>query len=256
MILKGRMISKGCAEGNVLKFNRSISFLGDVNISTGKMEAEKVDIQDKILVFPYGRGSTVGSFVIYNLKVHGRAPVAIINSLAETIVATGAVISSIPMIDLVNTDLIMNGDYVIVNASEGVIEIKNVEMKDLISSIIAVDKSIILFKQPEWHDLYPKGWALYTSDVKKNETLEHAAIRGIKEKFEENAQSFKKLPDSIMIRKGQTVWNVHFFIFYMERPISSIKGKNIEYKPFRLDKTSNIDIDDKVLKVIRELSNL
>ena len=97
-MLKGRSIYRGKAEGRVLKLQNALSFLGGVEASTGEIKVENGgNVADRILVFPRGKGSTVGSFVMYDLKAHGKSPLAIINSSAETIVATGAVISSIPM---------------------------------------------------------------------------------------------------------------------------------------------------------------
>ena len=119
MILEGRSISKGKAEGKVLKLEGALSFLGGVDASTGELKVENGgNVADRILVFPRGKGSTVGSFVMYDLKVHGKAPSAVINASAETIVATGAVISSIPMIDSVDVDLIKDGDEVLKSSDE------------------------------------------------------------------------------------------------------------------------------------------
>ncbi len=129
MILTGRTISKGKAEGKVLKLQGALSFLGGVDASTGEVKVENGgNVADRILVFPRGKGSTVGSFVMYDLKVHGKAPAAVINSSAETIVATGAVISSIPMVDSVDVNLINDGDEFIVDADAGTVEIRGTEV--------------------------------------------------------------------------------------------------------------------------------
>lgn len=122
MKLRGRTISKGKAEGIVVKLDEPLSFLGGVDPSTGELRVADGNIAGKILVFPKGKGSTVGSFVMYDLKVHGKAPLAIINESAETIVATGAVISSIPMVDKIDVSLIRDGMKVSVDADEGIVE--------------------------------------------------------------------------------------------------------------------------------------
>ena len=102
MKISGRMISPGKARGEVLRIPEPLSFLGGVDGSTGEVRVGNGgNVAGKILVFPSGKGSTVGSFVMYDLMVHGKQPAAVINESAETIVATGAVISSIPMVDSV-----------------------------------------------------------------------------------------------------------------------------------------------------------
>ena len=102
--LKGRTISRGCAKGEVLLSRDPISFLGSVDPKTGVVIEENhvlegKSIKDKVLVFPHGKGSTVGSYVMYQLKKNGAAPAAIINLETEPIVAVGAIISEIPLVD-------------------------------------------------------------------------------------------------------------------------------------------------------------
>ena len=155
-MLQGRSISKGKAEGRVLKLQGALSFLGGVDASTGEVKVENGgNVADRILVFPRGKGSTVGSFVMYDLKVHGKAPAAVINSSAETIVATGAVISSIPMVDSVDVELINDNDDVIVDADAGTVEIKGVELKESVSSVVLIDGKIMMLKRPDDSYSYP-----------------------------------------------------------------------------------------------------
>jgi hypothetical protein len=83
-------------------------------------------IKEKVLVFPSGKGSTVGSYVIYQLKKNGVAPSAMINIKTEPIVAVGAIISGIPLVDRVEKDpvtTIKTGDKVLVDAIVGSVEI-------------------------------------------------------------------------------------------------------------------------------------
>lgn len=128
MILSGRKISKGLAEGEVLKSTSPISFLGGVDPKTGiimdkNSNACGKSIKDKIFVFPMGKGSTVGSYVIYQLKKNGTAPLAIINKEAETIVSVGAIISDIPMVDKIAIESLEEGKKVKVNGDKGTVEI-------------------------------------------------------------------------------------------------------------------------------------
>jgi hypothetical protein len=79
-----------------------------------------------VLIFPGGKGSTVGSYVIYQLKKNGVAPAAIINKSSEPIVAVGAIISGIPMVDRLEkdpTDAIKDGDTVLVDGDSGTVEL-------------------------------------------------------------------------------------------------------------------------------------
>ena len=120
MILKGRIICEGRAEGEALVTSQPISFFGGVDPRTGIVvekghELEGKCVKDKILVFPTGKGSTVGSYVIYQLKKNGVAPKAIINQECETIVAVGSIISNIPCVDRIDISKIKTGNRVRVN---------------------------------------------------------------------------------------------------------------------------------------------
>jgi predicted aconitase with swiveling domain len=133
MILKGRKVMGGKAEGEALVSSESVSFYGGVDPVTGCITEPGhcccgENITGKIFVFPMGKGSTVGSYVIYRMKKLGTAPAAIINQETEAIIATGCVISDIPLIDKIEQDplkVIKNGMYVKVNSDKGIIEIMN-----------------------------------------------------------------------------------------------------------------------------------
>ena len=109
MNLEGKIVREGEAKGKALVSKEPISFLGGVDPDTGKIiEAghalEGRSIKDKILIFPHGKGSTVGSYVLYQLATNGNAPAAIINRKAEAIVAVGAIIADIPMVHELDKD--------------------------------------------------------------------------------------------------------------------------------------------------------
>lgn len=124
MILHGRSISKGIGSGELLSTDTPISFLGGVDPATGVIidanhPLHGQSIAGKVFAFPYGRGSTVGSYVMYGLTKHNAAPAAIINLEAETIIAIGAIISKIPMVDNLDEALPGSGSYVTVNGDTG-----------------------------------------------------------------------------------------------------------------------------------------
>jgi hypothetical protein len=126
--LTGRKVNGGRARGKALVCNKPLSFLGGVDPKTGIIQDKDQQVQgqsvaDRILVFPRGRGSTVGSYVIYELKCNGLAPAGIINLEAEPIIATGAIMSSIPMIDRVAIDKIPNDAFLELDADAGFVNV-------------------------------------------------------------------------------------------------------------------------------------
>jgi len=129
MELNGRKIYGGKASGQALVSTEGISFFGGVNPDTGIVEEEGhplqgICIKDRVLVFPKGKGSTVGSYTLYRMKMNGNAPVAIVNHECETIVAVGVIISEIPCVDKVDIDKIPSDAMVHIDAEAGRIEVE------------------------------------------------------------------------------------------------------------------------------------
>ena len=128
MLIKGRKIYQGRAQGEALVTSMGISFFGGVDPETGVVvekdhQLEGQSISGKVLVFPTGKGSTVGSYTLYRLKKAGKAPLAIVNAECETITAVGCIISEIVCVDQIPIEQIEMGMTVVVDGDEGFVEI-------------------------------------------------------------------------------------------------------------------------------------
>ncbi len=117
--LRGRVICEGRAAGPALVSPAPIGFLGGVDPDTGIVlepghpHAGR-SIAGTVLVFPTGKGSTVGSYTVLRLGRSGHGPAAMINAESEAIVAVGALLAGIPMVDQVDITTIQDGDWVTV----------------------------------------------------------------------------------------------------------------------------------------------
>ena len=123
MKLKGRVIQPGSVEGTALVSKDPISFLEGINPDTGQVTEKGHSLQgeyvkDRILVFPYGRGSTVSSYAIYKMTKRGVGPKAIINEECETIVAVGCIIGEIACVDRIDISQIKTGDKLEISNEE------------------------------------------------------------------------------------------------------------------------------------------
>lgn len=121
---EGRIIYPGQAVGKALVTTQPISFFGGVEPESGFIVEAGHDLQGKslagkILVFPTGKGSTVGSYTLYRLSHNGCAPAAIINVECETITAVGCIISEIPCIDRIPIMHLHTGMRLSVDADQG-----------------------------------------------------------------------------------------------------------------------------------------
>jgi predicted aconitase with swiveling domain len=115
--LRGRIIKAGKAEGVALVSPEPIGFLGGVDPETGVVVEPGHPlagqcVAGRVLVFPTGKGSTVGSYTLYRMAEAGTAPAAILNAESEAIVAVGAILGDIPMVDQLDLSQIQTGDWV------------------------------------------------------------------------------------------------------------------------------------------------
>lgn len=126
-IKTGRTINPGTATGEALVSKEPLGFYGGVDAKTGIViekghTLEGKCVKDRILIFPCGKGSTVGSYVIYGLKMNGVAPAAIVNEETETIVAAGVILAGIPCVDRIDIKQFSTGDMVRIDAGKGIVE--------------------------------------------------------------------------------------------------------------------------------------
>lgn len=118
--MKARVIKAGKGEGVALVSTEPVGFLGGVDPDSGQVvepghALEGQRVTGRVLVFPTGKGSTVGSYTLYRMAQAGTAPAAIINAESEAIVAVGAILGGIPMVDQVDLSQIQTGDWVCVD---------------------------------------------------------------------------------------------------------------------------------------------
>jgi predicted aconitase with swiveling domain len=125
--MQGRVIKAGTVEGIALVSAAPIGFLGGVDPDTGIVvepghPLEGSCVAGRILVFPTGKGSTVGSYTLYRMARARRAPAAILNAESEAIVAVGAIIGEIPMVDQIDIVQIHTGDRVWLDGARVTVE--------------------------------------------------------------------------------------------------------------------------------------
>ena len=125
--MQGRGHPRRPRRGRALVSPAPIGFLGGVDPDSGVVVEPNhplhgQSVAGRVLVFPTGKGSTVGSYTILRLARNGVAPAAMVNAESEAIVAVGAIIADIPMVDQVAIALISDGDWVVLD--DGALEIR------------------------------------------------------------------------------------------------------------------------------------
>ncbi len=238
-MIKGRAISQGLVKGKVVKLDEAFSFLGGVDSSTGDLRIRDGNIAGKVFVFPKGKGSTVGSFVMYDLMVHGKAPLAIINDSAETIVTTGAVISSIPMVDMIDTDLIREGDIVTVNGTDGSICIENISYVRTILAAIVVDGKVLILHRPDNARSFPGWHSLVIGKIESNESPTEASVREVMEETQIPVGKPDLEGKQFFVREKDTLWVVTPFLYSLDSAKPMLNHENVGFEWLTPDEIKN-----------------
>lgn len=131
IVLRGRRVVGGVAEGEALVTRQTISGWGGVDAATGRIietrhELRGVSFKDRVLVFPGAKGSSGWSVVFHTARLAGTAPKAMIFNEMTTKVALGAVVMRVPSVTDLDRDpleIVETGDWVRVDGDRGRVEI-------------------------------------------------------------------------------------------------------------------------------------
>lgn len=150
---------------------------------------------------------------MYQLSLNGVAPNAIVNVTAEPIVATGAIMSGIPMVDRVDISLIRSGDCVHVDGEAGTVNMEGVKVNEVVTSILRRDDMILILKRSDKVGSYRGRWAGVSGFIEKDEEEEQAARREIAEETcQTGVKLVRRIPPQSFRSEGR-VWTVHPFLF-------------------------------------------
>jgi predicted aconitase with swiveling domain len=170
-------------------------------------------VRGSILCFPYGKGSTVGSYSIYQLKLNNAAPEAIVNLSAEPIVATGAIISRIPMVDKIDISLLRSSDRLTVDGDTGTVEVHGLEERHVVTSVLRNNGQILVMKRSDDVGSFRGNWACVSGFIESDESDLDAAIREVREETGLRGLKLANRMPLERFRDRKVVWAVHPFLF-------------------------------------------
>jgi predicted aconitase with swiveling domain len=132
IILHGRPVIAGIAEGEALVSAETLSGWGGVDPRTGTIIETRHPLRgqsfrDKVLVFRGAKGSSGWSSMFHLCRLAGTAPRALVFNEMTTKIALGAVVMRIPAVTALERDpldLAQTGDWVRVDGDRGVVEIR------------------------------------------------------------------------------------------------------------------------------------
>jgi predicted aconitase with swiveling domain len=134
IILKGRSVVGGVAEGEALATTEYISGWGGINPLTGTIIDVRsafygASFKGKVLVFSGAKGSSGWSSAFHQTRLNGNSPAAMVFTVTNSKVALGSAVTRVPAVtdlDQDPTKIIKTGDWVKVDGDNGIVEITKV----------------------------------------------------------------------------------------------------------------------------------
>ncbi len=246
MILRGRAISKGRAEGPTVLLSTPFSFLGGVDARTGSLlapeEARGADLKGSVFAFPCGEGSIVGSYTMLDMAKKGTLPAAIVNERAEPIVTTGAVMAGIPLVDRISISLLRDGDRAIVDGNSGTVELPEVEGKEVVTCVLRKGDRILILRRSEEVGTFRGRWAGVSGYVEAGEKPLDTAYKEMAEEARVTQAELVTEAEPLLIRSGQVIWTIHAFLFGVKNAQVRTDWEHTEHRWIRPNELRDFDI--------------
>src|SRR2546422_1627462 len=255
MRIRARGIVPGQASGFALVSLAPFSFVGGVDPATGSIlngatgsTGERLD--GRVFVFPAGKGSTVGSYVLYGLGKRGHGPVAIVNRRADSVVAVGATLAGIPMVDRVDLGCLRAGDRVVVDGSRGTIELPDIRAKRVVTAILRNRGRILIVRRSEKVGTFQGKWSAISGRIEGREDPKRRAIVEVREETGIRAITFRGAGDPVLARDGTTIYVVHPFLFDTSNRRVRLDWENVEHRWVRPEELERFESVPRLVDVV------
>jgi len=258
--IRGRRIVSGHAKGHALASAVPFSFVGGADPVTGRIQDPSTGVAGerlagRIFVFPHGKGSTVGSYVIYGLAKRGVGPEGIVNASAEGIVAVGAILAGIPMVDRIDTGALRTGDRLVLDGNRGTVELPDVRATPVVTAVLRNRGRILIVRRSHAVGSFRGHWSAVSGHLEGREDPKSRAVREVREETGLRGLSFRTAGAPILARDDSTMYVVHPFLFDVASRRIRLDWENVEHRwvrPEELDRFETVPrLKDVVAAVLR-----
>lgn len=255
MKIRGRGIVPGRASGTAIVSQAPFSFVGGVDPRTGEL-LDAADgtphprLQGRIFAFPSGKGSTVGSYVIYGLAKAGNGPAGIVNTRTEGIVAVGAALAQVPLVDRVDVEGFRTGDRMTIDGDRGTVELPDVRATPVVSVVLRNRGRILIVRRSEEVGSFRGRWSAVSGYLEGREDPRHRATREVREETGLKGLTFRAAGPPVLARDNARMYVVHPFLFEAPKRQVRLDWENVEHRWIRPEELRHFETVPRLPEVV------
>lgn len=261
MRLDARPIAPGRAEAVALVSRAPFSFVGGSDASTGEILDAATGSRGERLAgrafgFPHGKGSTVSSYLVYGLAKRGLGPAAILNERADAIVAVGAILGGLPMVDRVDLGGILTGDRVVVDADAGRVNLPEVTARPVVTAFVRNRGRYLLLRRGQRVRTFRGKWSAVSGYLEGDEDPRDRAATEIREETGLRGVRFCAEGEPVIARDGTAAYLVRPFLFDAPTRTVRLDWENVQATWVRAEEIPGFDavprLGDVLTSVLRQ----
>ncbi|MDG6221345.1 MAG: NUDIX domain-containing protein [Candidatus Thermoplasmatota archaeon] len=216
-LVSGRGRASGNARGVILRTRLAFSFVDDVDVGTGVVKNSSSDIfgetlYGRVLVIPQSREKGFGPEVLRRLAGYRGAPAAILAEEADDMLVEACMAAQIPLIDQLDLEAFRTGDEVKVDAENGTVELVNVLLSRVATSVVFNSRGELLVVQRSGRVGSHRGsWSCISGYMEEGEEPRDTAFRELREETGLGEEDLVLLgcAETLDARSNNDLWRVH-----------------------------------------------
>jgi len=258
MIIRGRGLTEGAAEGHILVSSSPISFETVVEKDTGKIidrnnELFGQSIKDRVIAFPRSAGNEGDVETLRMLKQNDCAPRAIVMEECDESLQGAVTQVKIPLVDKIDLTLLRSDDEVVVQGAEGLVEIRNMEAQPVVTSFLRYRDKILILKRSDKVLTSKFKWAGISGYVEVGETPDQTAIKEIGEETGIENPVLITRGKPVYVRGKDVIFEIHVFLFEVDTEKIVIDWEHTEYKWINPEEIGNYETVQKLPEALQRV---
>lgn len=258
MIICGRGLSEGKAEGHMLVSSSPISFESGIEKDTGRIIDRDnslfgQSVKDKVFGFPRCAGNESVANALHSLIKNGCAPRAFVMKECDSPLQTAIAQAKIPLVDEIDLTLLRNDDEVVVEGIEGYVEVRNVKVQPVVTSFLRHSDKILILKRSDKVLTSKLKWAGVSGYVEVGETPDQTAIKEIREETGVENPVLITRGEPVYVRGKGVFYEIHVFLFEVDTEEIVIDWEHTEYKWINPEEIGNYDTVQKLPEALQRV---